>query len=241
MADAKILIVKTLIVMAEMLSQIDAERLMTKYGIPTPRAAVAKDAEEAAAAAEKIGWPVVLKILSPDIVHKSEAGAIALDIKSAEELRSAASRILSSVRKSRPDARIDGFLVQETLRGHELIVGAARDEQFGPVVLLGSGGIFVEIVKDVTFRVAPITRKDAWEMIKELKAYAALSGARGQKAADFSALEGVLLSVSSLIMNENVLELDINPLFVSDRCVAGDVRVMVSEELKEKTAPILKV
>lgn len=211
------------------LSQQESLALMKKIGISTPKAALAKDEDRAAALAEKIGWPVALKIASPDIVHKTEAGGIALDIKEEPELRASFRRILASVRKFKPSARIDGILVEEMCPGHELIVGASRDAQFGPVVMLGTGGIYVEIFKDVTFRIAPIEKKDASEMIKEIKGYAILKGVRGEKPISFSALEKVLLAVSSLVYkDEKIQQLDINPLFAGQKAVAGDVRVVVS-------------
>lgn len=213
------------------LNENEIRMLLKKVGIRFPRSVLVKDVELAVSFAEQIGWPVVLKISSPDIVHKTEAGAVALNVRDEVELRKYFRETMDNAKRFNAKARIDGVLVEEMLKGHEVIVGSSYDKQFGPVVMLGSGGIYVEIFKDVTFRVVPISRADAQQMIKEIKGYAVLKGVRGQPPINFKALEDALLSISELIlMNPEIQELDINPLFVTqEKAVAGDVRIVVAE------------
>jgi acyl-CoA synthetase (NDP forming) len=202
--------------------------LVKRYGLKLPRQALARTPKQAVASARKIGYPVSLKVSSRDIVHKTEAGGLALNIKSDKEAEKAFERIMASCRKKAPKARIDGVLVQEHLDGHEVIVGSKIDQTFGPVIMFGLGGIFVEVLKDVSFRLAPITRQEAREMISEIKGYPLLKGARGRKPANLKALEDALMAVSRLVSKEKrVKELDINPLFVNERAaVASDVRIL---------------
>jgi acyl-CoA synthetase (NDP forming) len=199
--------------------------LLSKYYIAYPKYSVAQDAGGAADAAQKIGFPVAMKILSPAALHKTDKGGVILGIANRAEAESAAGALV----KKFSGSKIDGILVQKMAgKGAvELIIGGKRDSQFGQLIMLGMGGIFVEIYRDVTFRVCPITKDDAYEMIGELKAKAILEGARGRKPVDKSALASTLVAVSKLLAKENPAELDINPLMVDEKgCVAVDVRIL---------------
>jgi len=199
------------------LTEHQGKQLLAAYGIPVTEEEVAGSEDEAAAIAARIGYPVVLKIDSPDILHKTEAGGLKLGIAGEEELRSAYREVLESARAYDPGARINGALVQEMVQGGtEVLVGVTYDPQFGPTVMFGLGGIFVEILKDVTQRVAPFTRREAEEMVEETRASKILMGARGRARADIAALSDVLVAVGRLAVDlDGVLgELDINPLLV---------------------------
>jgi acetyl-CoA synthetase (ADP-forming) len=192
----------------------EAKSICAEYGISVNKFSVATDEKEVAVQAEKIGYPIVLKIVSPDIVHKSDAGGVKVNLKTAAEVEAAYTTIIENAKKYKPDAKIVGVLVQEMApQGIEVIVGAVKDPQFGQTVMFGLGGIFVELLKDVNFRVAPITKEDAKEMITQLKAYPLLNGYRGSKPADIEALQTILVNVSKLIMeNPEIKELDLNPV-----------------------------
>ena len=194
----------------------EAKTVCAEYGIPVTKFKVASNAAEAAAYAEEIGYPVVLKIVSPEIIHKSDAGGVAVNLQTAADVKTAYGKILENVRSYNPQARIVGVLVQEMAPpSTETIVGAIKDPQFGPTVMFGLGGIFVEVLKDVNFRVAPLTLDDAKEMITELKAYPLLKGFRNMPPADIDALVDVLMKTSRLVMeNPQIKELDLNPVLV---------------------------
>ncbi|MCS7114569.1 MAG: acetate--CoA ligase family protein [Nitrososphaerota archaeon] len=197
----------------------EAKAVCQKYGIPVTRFEVANSAEEAAKIAERIGFPVVLKIVSPDIMHKYDVGGVILNLKSAEEVKDAYNQMVRNVKKHRPEARILGVNVQEMAPpSTEVIVGAMKDPQFGHVIMFGLGGIFVEVLKDVTFRVAPISEDDAVEMIYEIKASPLLKGYRGLPQADVEAIVKILLSASRMVMeNQEIKELDLNPIMVYEK------------------------
>ena len=194
----------------------EAKALCLEYGIPVTKFKVASSAEEAVKFAEEIGYPVVLKIVSPDVIHKFDVGGVILNLKSAEEVRNAYNQIIENVKKNKPDAKILGVNVQEMAPpSTEVIVGAIKDPQFGPTIMFGLGGIFVEVLKDVTFRIAPITEEDAREMISEIKAYPILKGFRGAPPADTEAIVKILVNVSKLVMeHQEIKELDLNPIMV---------------------------
>ena len=203
------------------LTEHEAKRLLSCWGIPVTRERQATTWDETAVAAREIGYPVVLKVESPDILHKTEAGLVRVGIRSEDELHHAYDAIMSSVQDHFPSAKIMGMLVQEMVEGGtEVIVGVSRDPQFGPVLLFGMGGIFVEVYQDVALRVCPITRRDALEMVQEVKGARVLQGYRGQPPADVDALVDVLLQVSNLATalyedgEASLAELDINPLAV---------------------------
>jgi acyl-CoA synthetase (NDP forming) len=194
----------------------EAKTICMEYGIPVTKFRVAKTAEEAVKFAEEIGYPIVLKIVSPDVIHKFDVGGVVLDLKSSKDIRNAYKKILESVKKHKPKAKIRGILVQEMAPSStEVIVGSTKDPQFGPALMFGLGGVFVEVLKDVTFRIAPITEQDAREMITEVKAYPILKGYRGQPPADIDSIVKILLSTSRLVMDhQEIKELDLNPIMV---------------------------
>jgi len=194
----------------------EAKALCLEYGIPVTKFKVASSAEEAVKFAEEIGYPVVLKIVSPDVIHKFDVGGVILNLKSSEEVRNAYNQIIENVKRNKPDAKILGVNVQEMAPpSTEVIVGAIKDPQFGPTIMFGLGGIFVEVLKDVTFRIAPITEGDAREMISEIKAYPILKGFRGAPPADIEAIVKILVNVSKLVMeHQEIKELDLNPIMV---------------------------
>ncbi len=202
--------------------------MIKRAGIPIPSTVLTKNITQAKNAAKKFGWPVLLKISSPDIVHKTEVGGIAI-ARNEAGLAESYTKILTAVRRKAPKARIDGIIVQQLCIGWEMLVGAKHDPQFGPVLAFGTGGLFVEILKDISFRLIPITRQDARQMITEIRGYDLLRGARGTKPVNLKALEDCLLRLSRLVWtNKRIKELDINPLFVSSKGVmAADVRILV--------------
>ena len=208
----------------------EAKALCQEYGIPVTKFKVATSVEEAVKFAEGIGYPVVLKIVSPEVIHKFDVGGVVLNLKNASEVKDAYDRIIKSVKKHKPEAKIVGVLVQEMAPAStEVIVGATKDPQFGPALMFGLGGIFVEVLKDVTFRIAPITEDDAKEMITEVKAYPILKGFRGQPPADIAAIANILLSTSKLVMEHpEIKELDLNPIIVYEKgAKTVDARVIL--------------
>ncbi|RSN77791.1 MAG: acetyl-CoA synthetase [Thermoproteota archaeon] len=198
----------------KLLLEHEAKNLVSRYGIPVTKIRVAKNEEEAVRIAEEIGFPVVLKIVSQDIVHKSDVGGVLVGIKNEDEVRAGFRKIMENVRKNKPNARIEGIAVQEYApKGVEVIIGLIRDPQFGPAVMFGLGGIFVEIFKDVSFRIAPLTERDADEMIREIKGYPLLSGYRGSEPVDINSLKKALIAVGKMGLEiEEIAEMDLNPV-----------------------------
>jgi acetyl-CoA synthetase (ADP-forming) len=194
----------------------EAKIVCIEYGIPVTKFELAKNEAEAVKFAEQIGYPVVLKIVSPDIVHKSDVGGVMINLKNAKDVRQACKQILGNVKKHKANAKIIGLLVQEMAPSStEVIVGAIKDPQFGPTLMFGLGGIFVEVLKDVTFRIAPITEEEACEMITEVKAYPLLKGYRNSPPADIGSIVKILLNASRLAMeHQEIKELDLNPIIV---------------------------
>ncbi len=197
----------------------EAKKICMEYGIPVTKFEVATNEEEAAKFAEEIGYPVVMKVVSADILHKSDMGGVILNIKDENDVRSAYRRILANVSSRNPNAKVVGILIEEMASPSvEVIVGAIKDPQFSSTLMFGLGGVFVEILKDVTFRVAPINEHDAREMIAELKAYPILKGYRGQPPADVEAIVNILLNVSKLVTDyPEIKELDLNPVKVYEK------------------------
>ncbi len=194
-----------------------AKRVLAEYGIPVTREELAATPEQALKIARSIGYPVALKVQSPDISHKTEARAVRLNIGSSEELAAAYEEVLSNARAYNKNARIEGVLVQEMIKnGVEAILGVTNDPLFGPAVMFGLGGIFAEVLKDVSFRLAPVTASVALEMIEEIAGYPALAGARGKPRADVEALADAIVRLSALAVDlkDHIGELDVNPLFV---------------------------
>jgi acetyl-CoA synthetase (ADP-forming) len=196
------------------LLETEAKTICIEYGIPVTKFNLAKNEKEAADQANIIGYPIVLKIVSPDIIHKSDAGGVIVNLKTPAEVASGYKKIIENIKKYKSDAKIVGVLVQEMApQSTEVIVGAIKDPQFGQTVMFGLGGIFVELLKDVNFRVAPITAEDAKDMIMQLKAYPLLNGYRNAPPADIDALVNILCAVSHLVMdNPEIKELDLNPV-----------------------------
>lgn len=219
------------------LSESEASDVLDRYGIPTTKRYVAKEAEEAVEMAKEIGFPVVLKIDSPQIPHKTEADGIRLNICSEDEVRIAFAEVMANAKQYNPTATLNGVSVQEMLpNGVEIIIGAHNDETFGPVIMAGLGGIFVEVFKDISFKVAPLSRKDAYELLEELQGKALLHGARGKAPVDKEAIVDVLLKVSNLMRDnkDTIKELDINPLIVYEKGIkAADAMIVVNEKASE--------
>jgi len=214
-----------------------ALELCQSYGIPVAEWATASSPEEAVKAAERLGYPLALKVLSSHISHKSDVGGIALGIGDEEHLKQACAEMLRRVQTKTPNVPIEGFLLQRMVSGgREVILGGKRDPSFGPVVMFGSGGVYVEVFDDVAFRVAPLTRQDAEEMIAEVKGSRLLRGIRGEKPADVEAVVDCLLRLSQLLLDfPAIAEVDINPLIVLEKgAVAVDARMVLNSELRKK-------
>jgi len=210
----------------------EAYDFVKAYGIPTPKYGLATSADEAVELAEKFGYPIVLKVVSPDVIHKSDVGGVILNLNNPKDVREAYQKIITNVQKALPKARIVGILVQEMVpQDLEVIVGATRDPIFGPVIMFGLGGVFVEVLKDVSFRVVPLTERDAEEMLTEIKGRQLLEGYRHLKPRDKKALVNIILGVAKLMEeNEEVTELDLNPIMVFPEGMGAkvvDVRVIV--------------
>jgi acyl-CoA synthetase (NDP forming) len=213
-----------------LLTEVESKELLKEAGIPVVEAKLARSKKEAVAISKEMGFPVVLKISSPDVVHKSDSGGVKLGLTNATQVGKAYSQITSSVKQAYPEARIDGVSVQTMAPpAVEVIVGMSKDPQFGPVLMFGLGGILVEVLKDVSFRIVPVTERDAREMIKEIKGYPVLLGYRGQKPASIPALEQLILKVSQFVeKNPQIKELDLNPIFAyPDKAVAVDARIIL--------------
>ena len=215
----------------KILTEVESKQLLEEAGIPTARARLATSRDAAVQAARDIGFPVVLKVVSPQITHKTDVGGVKLDLKSPEEVAAAFDEIMAAARRAAPDAAIDGVSVQQMARpGIEVIVGVSTDPQVGPVIMFGLGGVLVEVLKDVSFRIIPIAPRDARQMIREIKGFPLLEGYRGQDPADLAALESLLLRVSEFVEQQpEVSELDLNPVFAyKDGALAVDARIVLS-------------
>jgi len=214
-----------------LLTEVESKDILEEAGIPTARARLASSAQEAAKIAREIGFPVALKIVSPDISHKSDVGGVKLGLKTQEEVTAAFDEIIAAAKKAQPKAKVDGVSVQQMARpGVEVIMGMTQDPQFGPVLMFGLGGIFVEVLKDVSFRLVPIAARDARQMVQEIKGHPLLEGYRGQEPADIEALEKLLLRLSDFIeKHPEISELDLNPIFAyKDGALAVDARIVLS-------------
>jgi len=210
----------------------EAKVVCMEYDIPVTAFRVAKTEEEALKFADDIGYPVVLKIISPDILHKSDVGGVIINIRNTDEVKDAYRKIIANVKKHKADAEIIGIFVQEMApKSTEVIIGATKDPQFGPALMFGLGGVFVEILEDVTFRIAPITEQDAEEMITEVKAYPLLTGYRGRPPADIDTIISILLNTSKLVMDhQEIKELDLNPIMVYEKgAKTVDARIILEQ------------
>jgi len=201
------------------LLETEAKTVCLEHNIPVTSFKLAKNEDESVKFAEEIAYPVVLKVVSPDILHKSDVGGVVVGVKNSDEVRVGYTQILTNVKKHEPKARIVGILVQEMApAGTEVIVGSIKDPQFGPAVMFGLGGIFVEVLKDVTFRIAPIDEDEATEMISEVKAFPLLKGYRNMPPADVKAISDILVSTSRLVTDHpEIKELDLNPIMVYEK------------------------
>jgi acyl-CoA synthetase (NDP forming) len=214
----------------KVLTEVESKKIFKIYGIPVVDGQLARTKEEAVAAAEKIGFPIVLKIVSPDITHKSDAKCVILGLTDSGAVKSGFDEVIANANKFKRDAEIHGVLVQHMApQGKEVIVGMSKDAQFGPALMFGLGGIMVEIANDVSLRVAPIERKDAFEMIHEIRGYPILEGARGGERADLDALAEILLAASGLAMDwQEIKEFDINPIFAYTKgALSVDARIIL--------------
>ncbi len=216
------------------LSEKEVVEILKKYDIPTVKERLAKTKKEAVKASRKIGYPVVMKIVSNKILHKSESGGVVTDVRYDREAEEAFDKIITNAAKylrlkekkdSLPHG-INGVIVQQKGKGYEVIIGGSVDPQFGPTLMFGLGGVWVEALQDVSFRVCPITKEDAEEMVEEIKGYIILKGFRGKPPGDLKALVKTLLACSKMMMEKKVKEFDINPLFVQPKGVlAVDFRM----------------
>jgi acetyltransferase len=210
----------------------EARRILTAYGIDIPPSELAKDPEEAVTIANKMGFPVVLKVASPDILHKTDIGGVRVGLQNAQDVRDAFDLITYRTQRYVPEARLWGCLVQKMVpTGLEVLIGMNRDPQFGPLVTFGLGGIYVETLKDVTFRVAPFSRLEAEEMLHEIRAHALLDGVRGEKPVDKETLVDTILRIAQLVTDfPEIIELDINPFIIYEQDQGGvalDMRLVL--------------
>jgi len=212
------------------LNEVESKQLLKQAGINTTEIKLATGKDEAIAAAKKLGFPAVLKIVSPDILHKSDIGGVKLNLNSEDEVGRAYDEIMAAAKKHAPKAKVEGVSVQPMARpATEVIIGMNKDQQFGPVLMFGLGGILVEVLKDVSFRIVPLAKRDAREMIREIKAYPVLEGYRGQEPADVETLENLLLKVSDFVeKHPDIKEMDLNPIFAyRDGATAVDARIIL--------------
>lgn len=214
----------------DLLNEVEAKQLLADAGVPVVATILASTAEEAIKTADELGYPVVLKIVSPDISHKSDVGGVKVGLVDSNAVSAAFDEIVANAKKAVPDARITGVAVQSMApEGTEVIVGMTTDPQFGPVIMFGLGGILVELLKDVTFRVVPLEERDARQMVDEIKGRALLDGIRGQPPLDKAALHNAILKVAAFVeKHPQVRELDLNPMLVyPEGAVAVDARIVV--------------
>ncbi len=215
--------------MEKLLLGVEALGFLEGEGLKVLESCLARDEDEAAKAAARIGFPVALKISSPDVVHKTETGGIRVFLKSEEEVRRAFREIVERFKSENPEKRIDGVMAQRLGSGFELIVGTRKDKQFGPVLMFGLGGIFAEAIRDVSFRLIPVEARDAREMVEELKSYTALKNPRSGTV-DIASIEDFLMRVSGLMeRHEEIEEMDLNPVFVTGSDIeVCDARIRIA-------------
>ncbi len=211
----------------------ESKAILQAYGFTIPQSSMARSAEDAITAAGNIGYPVVMKIVSPDIIHKSDVGGVKIGIAGPSEVRDAYELMTTRIKNSQPGARLQGVLVQEMIEeGREIIIGMTRDPQFGPMLMFGLGGVYVEVLRDVSFQLAPISDEEAMQMLMGTKTYRLLKGVRGEKSVDMQLVAECIQRISQLAMDFPMIEeMDINPLKVSSeraRAVAVDARVRIS-------------
>lgn len=216
-----------------LLTELESKQILHDLGIPTTRGHLATSEDEAVRLAAQLGYPVVLKIASPDIVHKSDVGGVHLRLQSAEDVRQAYQAIHHSVAAQAPQARRDGIIVQPmAAAGVEVIVGMSKDATFGPVLMFGLGGVLVEVLRDVACRIVPISARDAVEIIHDIRGFPLLAGHRGAPPADLDALQRILLLLSAFVASTpQVKEIDLNPIYAyAQGAVAVDARILLEAE-----------
>jgi acyl-CoA synthetase (NDP forming) len=201
--------------MEKLILGVEALRFLEREGLRVLKSSLAQGEEEAVIAAKEIGFPVALKLLSPEVIHKTDAGGVRVDLRNESEVRDACKRLIKAFHATHPEGELEGVMIQEMGEGMEVIVGTLLDPQFGPAIMFGLGGILVEALRDVSFRIIPIQRKDAQDMIREIKGFPILQGIRGEdRGVNLRSLEDLLLSISDLIeRHPTILEMDINPAF----------------------------
>ncbi len=217
------------------LTEFESKKVLKQAGIPVVETKLAKTQKEAASLSQKIGFPVVLKIVSPDVIHKSDSGGVKVGLNNIGQVKTAYNQIIKSMSEQYPHAVVHGVSVQKMVPlGTEVIVGASKDPQFGPVIMFGLGGIFVEVLKDVSFRIIPVSEKDAREMIQEIKGYPLLQGYRGKEPANIPALVQMILKISKFVEeNPETRELELNPIFAYPKgAIAVDARIILEEDGK---------
>ncbi len=211
------------------LTEFESKELLSEIGLPIPSQKLTKTKEETISAAEEIGYPVVMKLMAEDVVHKSDTGAVKLNIKSKEEVEQAFNELMKIQAQSEKLISIQKMASEPIT---ELIIGMTTDAQFGPALMFGIGGILVELLEDVSFRIAPITEYDAKEMIHEIKGFPILDGYRGKPKADIDAIVDALLKISDLVVkNEEIFEMDLNPVFIYDKGISCvDARIILKKK-----------
>lgn len=213
-----------------LLTEVEAKDVVREAGIPVVETRLARSKAQAMAMAKSLGFPVALKIASPDISHKSDIGGVKLGLASASAVGRAYDEIQAAAEKASPSAHIHGLSVQPMAKaGVEVILGVSKDPQFGAVIMFGLGGVLVEVLKDVSFRVVPLRPRDAAQMVREIKGFPVLEGYRGQAPADVGAIEGAILKLSDFVeRHPEIRELDLNPVFAYSRgLVAVDARIVL--------------
>jgi acyl-CoA synthetase (NDP forming) len=212
------------------LTEIDSKQLISEAGIPVVETKLATSTSQAVSISKKMGFPVALKIVSPDIIHKSDCNGVQLGLRDAIQVDNAYEEIMAAAKKANPKAAIQGVSVQKmAMPGVEVIMGMSKDPQFGPAIMFGLGGVFVEVLNDVSFGIVPINEKDAAYMIRDVKGYPMLKGYRGQEPVNLSALEQMLLKLSEFVeKTPQIRELDLNPIIArADGVVAVDARILL--------------
>ena len=214
------------------LTEFESKNLLKEIGIPIPEQELAITKEEAIAIAKKIGFPVVLKLMAEDIVHKSDTGAVKLNIKNEDEIDAAYDDLMKIPSQSEKSISVQK-MADEPIT--ELIIGMTTDAQFGPALMFGIGGILVELLEDVSFRIAPITEYDAREQIHEIKGFPILDGYRGKPKADIDAIVNTLLTISDLVTKyEEINEMDLNPVFIYEKgLICVDARIILKKPEKK--------
>ncbi len=209
------------------LNELESKEFLSEYGIQVETGVLVKTPDDLEEIADSLEYPVVMKVLSNQILHKSDVGGVRVNI-GRDELKEVFMDIMNSVRQRAPEAEVEGILVQKMHSGHETIVGMYRDQQFGPVIMFGLGGIFVEILKDVSFRLPPLSKDEAVDMIKEIRGYPVLEGARGGERANLDSLADLISRFSEFVMDfESIREVDLNPVMVNrDTAVVIDARII---------------